>query len=76
VDEHSDCVEESGSAGMFFPLTMNLFFFFADGGIPKIWIHVPNERKDKSQTVVHSIVEKKSMVNLTQAFSVAVKVRP
>jgi ion channel-forming bestrophin family protein len=50
--------------------------FFADGGVPKIWIHVPNERKDKSQTVVHSIVEKKSMVNLTQAFSVAVKVRP
>ncbi|KAK7024777.1 Bestrophin, RFP-TM, chloride channel-domain-containing protein [Favolaschia claudopus] len=41
-----------------------------------IWIHVPFEREDKNKTqmtTVQSVVEKKSMVNLVQAFSVAVK---
>jgi len=41
-----------------------------------IWIHVPVERtdKDKNQmTTVQSIIEKKSMINLVQGFSVAVK---
>jgi ion channel-forming bestrophin family protein len=41
-----------------------------------IWIHVPIERtdKDKNQmTTVQSIIEKKSMINLVQGFSVAVK---
>lgn len=42
-----------------------------------IWIHVPVERvdkdKQKKQTVVESVIEKKSMVNLVQAFSVSVK---
>ncbi|KAF7291210.1 hypothetical protein MIND_01264400 [Mycena indigotica] len=36
-----------------------------------IWVHVPHERKDMS--TVESVVEKKSMMNLVQAFSVAVK---
>lgn len=42
-----------------------------------IWIHVPDNRPDKGdgkhQTVLQNIIEKKSMVNLVQAFSVAVK---
>ncbi|KAJ6493017.1 Bestrophin, RFP-TM, chloride channel-domain-containing protein [Mycena sanguinolenta] len=41
-----------------------------------IWIHVPNDRtdKDKNQmTTVQSVIEKKSMINLVQGFSVAVK---
>ncbi|KAJ7844674.1 Bestrophin, RFP-TM, chloride channel-domain-containing protein [Mycena leptocephala] len=41
-----------------------------------IWIHVPLERADKDKiqmTTVQSVIEKKSMVNLVQAFSVAVK---
>ncbi|KAJ7031904.1 Bestrophin, RFP-TM, chloride channel-domain-containing protein [Mycena alexandri] len=41
-----------------------------------IWIHVPFERVDKDKkkmTVVQSVIEKKTMVNLVQAFSVAVK---
>ncbi|KAJ7897705.1 Bestrophin, RFP-TM, chloride channel-domain-containing protein [Mycena olivaceomarginata] len=41
-----------------------------------IWIHVPFERVDKdkkSMTTVQSVIEKKSMVNLVQAFSVSVK---
>ncbi|KAJ7603592.1 UPF0187-domain-containing protein [Roridomyces roridus] len=41
-----------------------------------IWIHVPFERtyKDKTKmTITQSVVEKKSMINLVQAFSVAVK---
>ncbi|KAJ6582393.1 UPF0187-domain-containing protein [Mycena capillaripes] len=41
-----------------------------------IWIHVPFERVDKDKktmTTVQSVIEKKSMVNLVQAFSVAVK---
>lgn len=42
-----------------------------------IWLHVPNERENKGlqqkQTVVQSIIEKKSMINLIQAFSVSVK---
>ncbi|KAJ6484402.1 UPF0187-domain-containing protein [Mycena vitilis] len=41
-----------------------------------IWIHVPTERTDKAQvkmTTVQSIIEKKSMINLVQAFSVSVK---
>ncbi|KAJ7243190.1 UPF0187-domain-containing protein [Mycena haematopus] len=41
-----------------------------------IWIHVPVDRidKDKNQmTTVQSVIEKKSMINLVQAFSVSVK---
>ncbi|KAJ7698026.1 Bestrophin, RFP-TM, chloride channel-domain-containing protein [Mycena rosella] len=41
-----------------------------------IWIHVPFERvnKDKKKmTTVESVIEKKTMVNLVQAFSVSVK---
>jgi hypothetical protein len=42
-----------------------------------IWIHVPNERPvkpgQKTQTILESIIEKKSMINLVQAFSVSVK---
>ncbi|TFK41737.1 Bestrophin, RFP-TM, chloride channel-domain-containing protein [Crucibulum laeve] len=42
-----------------------------------IWIHVPDIRKDqgaqKWQTELHSIIEKKSMINLIQAFPVSVK---
>ncbi|KAJ6481054.1 Bestrophin, RFP-TM, chloride channel-domain-containing protein [Mycena sanguinolenta] len=41
-----------------------------------IWIHVPFERVDKEQnpmTTVHSVIEKKTIVNLVQAFSVSVK---
>ncbi|KAJ7509434.1 Bestrophin, RFP-TM, chloride channel-domain-containing protein [Mycena galericulata] len=41
-----------------------------------IWIHVSTERVDKDKnklTTIQSIVEKKSMINLVQGFSVAVK---
>ncbi|KAJ7053300.1 Bestrophin, RFP-TM, chloride channel-domain-containing protein, partial [Mycena amicta] len=41
-----------------------------------IWIHVPFERTDKEKnkmTTVQSVIEKKSMINLVQAFSVSVK---
>jgi len=41
-----------------------------------IWIHVPIDRTSKDKTTMtttQSIVEKKSMINLVQAFSVAVK---
>jgi len=41
-----------------------------------IWIHVPIERTDKDKktmTTVQSVIEKKSMINLVQGFSVAVK---
>ncbi|KAJ7056306.1 UPF0187-domain-containing protein [Mycena amicta] len=41
-----------------------------------LWIHVPFERTDKSgkkMTTVESVIEKKSMINLVQGFSVAVK---
>jgi len=41
-----------------------------------IWIHVPVERVDKEKnkmTTVQSVIEKKSMINLVQAFSVSVK---
>ncbi|KAL1744583.1 Bestrophin, RFP-TM, chloride channel-domain-containing protein [Schizophyllum fasciatum] len=42
-----------------------------------IWIHVPNDRPDKDgepgQSALRSVIEKKSMINLVQAFSVAVK---
>ncbi|KAF7324044.1 hypothetical protein MKEN_00626600 [Mycena kentingensis (nom. inval.)] len=41
-----------------------------------VWIHVPMERTDKAGTklsTIESVVEKKSMINLVQAFSVAVK---
>ncbi|KAJ7096646.1 Bestrophin, RFP-TM, chloride channel-domain-containing protein [Mycena belliarum] len=41
-----------------------------------IWIHVPLDRTDKDNkkmTTVESIIEKKSMINLVQGFSVAVK---
>ncbi|KAJ6478126.1 Bestrophin, RFP-TM, chloride channel-domain-containing protein [Mycena vitilis] len=41
-----------------------------------IWIHVPFERVDKDKikmTTIQSVIEKKTMVNLVQAFSVAVK---
>lgn len=42
-----------------------------------IWIHVPFERTDKVtgevRTTLHMMIEKKSMVNLVQAFSVSVK---
>ncbi|KAJ7589550.1 Bestrophin, RFP-TM, chloride channel-domain-containing protein [Mycena floridula] len=42
-----------------------------------IWVHVPNERTDtgkqKKQTVLQSVIEKKSMINLVQAFSVSIK---
>lgn len=42
-----------------------------------IWIHIPDDRSDypkyKHQTLLQNIIEKKSMVNLVQAFSVALK---
>jgi predicted membrane chloride channel (bestrophin family) len=41
-----------------------------------IWIHVPIDRTDKEKnqmTTVQSVIEKKSMINLVQGFSVAVK---
>ncbi|KAJ6511649.1 Bestrophin, RFP-TM, chloride channel-domain-containing protein [Mycena vulgaris] len=41
-----------------------------------IWIHVPFDRVDKDKnkmTTVQSVIEKKTMVNLVQAFSVSVK---
>ncbi|KAJ7773945.1 Bestrophin, RFP-TM, chloride channel-domain-containing protein [Mycena metata] len=41
-----------------------------------IWIHVPTERRDSDKvpmTTVQSIIEKKTMINLVQAFSVSVK---
>ncbi|ESK86251.1 UPF0187-domain-containing protein [Moniliophthora roreri MCA 2997] len=42
-----------------------------------IWIHVPNERPNKEGerhiSVLEAIVEKKTMINLIQAFSVSVK---
>ncbi|KAF7349368.1 hypothetical protein MSAN_01726600 [Mycena sanguinolenta] len=41
-----------------------------------IWIHVPLERTDKDNnrlTTIQSVIEKKSMINLVQGFSVAVK---
>jgi len=41
-----------------------------------IWIHVPTERTDKEKvkmTTVQSVIEKKSMINLVQGFSVSVK---
>ncbi|KAK7046572.1 Bestrophin, RFP-TM, chloride channel-domain-containing protein [Favolaschia claudopus] len=41
-----------------------------------IWIQVPSDRTDKEKrpmTTVQSVVEKKSMINLVQGFSVAVK---
>ncbi|KAJ7028000.1 UPF0187-domain-containing protein [Mycena alexandri] len=41
-----------------------------------IWIHVPIERTDKDKvqmSTVQSVIEKKSMINLVQGFSVAVK---
>ncbi|EDR02103.1 uncharacterized protein LACBIDRAFT_309998 [Laccaria bicolor S238N-H82] len=42
-----------------------------------VWLHVPNDRENKGlqqkQTVVQSIIEKKSMINLIQAFSVSAK---
>ncbi|KAF8988726.1 UPF0187-domain-containing protein [Hymenopellis radicata] len=42
-----------------------------------IWIHVPNERiakdKQQAQSNLASVIEKKSMINVVQAFSVAVK---
>ena len=44
----------------------------------KIWVHVPFERIDKktneSIPTLQTIIEKKSMVNLVQAYSVSVKV--
>ncbi|KAJ7181151.1 Bestrophin, RFP-TM, chloride channel-domain-containing protein [Mycena filopes] len=41
-----------------------------------IWIHVPFERVDKDKTkmtLVQSVIEKKTMINLVQGFSVSVK---
>ncbi|KAF9041949.1 UPF0187-domain-containing protein [Hymenopellis radicata] len=42
-----------------------------------IWIHVPNDRLPRDgkprQTNLESIIEKKTMINLIQAFSVAIK---
>ncbi|KAJ7207208.1 Bestrophin, RFP-TM, chloride channel-domain-containing protein [Mycena pura] len=41
-----------------------------------VWIHVPTERVDKDKvkmTTVQSVIEKKSIINLVQAFSVSVK---
>lgn len=42
-----------------------------------IWIHVPTDRSDKdklkNRTALQNIIEKKSMINLVQAFSVSVK---
>ncbi len=44
----------------------------------QIWIHVPFERVDKrtgqQKSVLEITIEKKSMINLVQAYSVAVKV--
>lgn len=46
----------------------------------QIWIHVPDERMDKAgnktKSLLECTIEKKSMVNLIHAFSVAVKVCP
>ena len=45
----------------------------------QIWLHVPSERVDKKtgqvRTKLAIAIEKKSMVNLVQAYSVSVKVR-
>lgn len=42
-----------------------------------IWIHVPSDRSDKAglkeQSVVEATIEKKTMINLIQAFAVSVK---
>ena len=47
-------------------------------GPSKIWVHVPFERVDKktgkAKTTLEITIEKKSMVNLVQAYSVSVKV--
>ena len=44
----------------------------------QIWIHVPFERVDKktgqTKSTLEMVIEKKSMVNLVQAYSVSVKV--
>ena len=44
----------------------------------KIWVHVPFERTDKktgkAKTTLEMTIEKKSMENLVQAYSVSVKV--
>ena len=44
----------------------------------QIWIHVPFERTNKKtgqqKSVLEITIEKKSMINLVQAYSVAVKV--
>ncbi|KAF8908575.1 Bestrophin, RFP-TM, chloride channel-domain-containing protein [Gymnopilus junonius] len=43
-----------------------------------IWIHVPVERRAQSSeevTVLANVIEKKTMINLVQAFSVSVKAR-
>jgi len=43
----------------------------------QIWVHIPNRRLDKNgaeiQTELQSVIEKKSMINLIQGFSVATK---
>lgn len=45
----------------------------------QIWIHVPFERIDKKtgqqKSTLEIVIEKKSMVNLVQAYAVSVKVR-
>ena len=45
----------------------------------QIWIHVPFERTDKKtgqqKSTLEIVIEKKSMVNLVQAYAVSVKVR-
>ncbi|KAJ8519419.1 hypothetical protein ONZ45_g3612 [Pleurotus djamor] len=38
-----------------------------------IWIHIPTARPNTTRTELQTIIEKKTMVNLVQAFSVAVK---
>ena len=44
----------------------------------QIWIHVPFERIDKKtgqqKSTLEIVIEKKSMINLVQAYSVSVKV--
>lgn len=41
--------------------------------LPQFWLHIPVERAN-GPTAVECIVEKKTMINLVQAFSVACKV--
>lgn len=63
VDKHLDCIQKSGHDGKSWWLwrfTQRLIILI------KIWIHVPNERHapDQEQSVLKSIIEKRTMINL------------